>query len=131
MKELRNLNNGDILVSSAVKIKNYDDKILFTLKDFDGLWVGRKIAYDEQGHYNSSIAKLELLTTNEKLYSLLNGDYSYIALAGFIYSNSYNIDDIKEFYELAKKLNMKYYEDMDEKDNEFLYKLEERKKNNT
>ena len=68
------------------------------------------------------------ITNNEKLYNLLSGKYSHIALAGFIASGKYSLEDITEFYETAKKLNIKYYDFMDEKDNREIYKINNREK---
>lgn len=118
-----------ITISSAVNLNNYSKDILFTLKDKNkGLFVGKKEFYNNAGLYDNTTNTLKKITDNTKLYTLLYGSYSHIALAGFIYSGRYTLDEIKEFYTICQKLNIKYYDDVEENDNKFLYKLEIRNK---
>lgn len=112
-----------IEVKSAIRLNNYKNNILFYLKDFKGLYVGIKEDYDNKGTYNNSHNTLKKITDNEKLYNLLSGEYSHIALAGFIASGEYSLEDITEFYSIAGKLNIKYYDFMSEKDSKRLYKI--------
>lgn len=116
-----------IQVTSAIKLNNYKNDILFHLADFKGLFIGIKEDYYKKGIYDNSRNTLEKVTDNEKLYNLLSGHYSHIALAGFIASGEYSLKDITEFYEIAKKLNIKYYDFMDEKDNKYSYKINDLK----
>lgn len=119
-----------ITISSAVNLNNYSKDILFTLKDKNkGLFVGKKEFYNNAGLYDNTTNTLKKITDNTKLYTLLYGTYSHIALAGFIYSGRYSLEDIKEFYSICKKLNIKYYDEVEEeKDNKIFYKLEEKHK---
>lgn len=117
-----------IKTKSAVVINNYKNDILFTLEGYEGLFVGQKRFYSS-GNYDNTTGTLKKITNNTKLHNLLYGTYSYIALAGFIYSGRYTLDDICEFYEICKKLNIKYSDIVEEKDNKNLYKLETRNKN--
>lgn len=117
-----------IKTRSAIRLNNYKNDILFHLADFKGLYVGIKEDYDNKGTYDNSHNTLKKITNNEKLYNLLSGKYSHIALAGFIASGKYSLEDITEFYETAKKLNIKYYDFMDEKDNREIYKINNKEK---
>ena len=112
-----------VKTTSATRLNNYKNNILFHLSDFKGLYVGIKEDYDNKGTYDNSHNTLKKITDNEKLYALLSGEYSHIALAGFIASGKYSLEDITEFYETAKKLNIKYYDFMSEKDNKEMYKI--------
>lgn len=118
-----------IKTKSAILLNNYNKDILFTLKDSEGLFVGQKQFYNNSGDYDNSTGTLERITNNIKLHNLLCGTLSHIALAGFMYSGRYTLEDICEFYEICKKLNIKYYNIVDEEDNKILYKLETRNKN--
>lgn len=121
-----------ITISSAVNLNNYSKDILFTLKDKNkGLFVGKKEFYNNAGLYDNTTNTLKKITDNTKLYTLLYGTYSHIALAGFIYSGRYSLEDIKEFYSICKKLNIKYYDEVEENDNKTFYKLEENHKKKT
>lgn len=121
-----------ITISSAVNLNNYSKDILFTLKDKNkGLFVGKKEFYNNAGLYDNTTNTLKKITDNTKLYTLLYGTYSHIALAGFIYSGRYSLEDIKEFYSICKKLNIKYYDEVEENDNKTFYKLEEKHKKKT
>lgn len=122
-----------ITMSSAVNLNNYSKDILFTLKDKNkGLFVGKKEFYNNAGLYDNTTNTLKKITDNTKLYTLLYGTYSHIALAGFIYSGRYSLEDIKEFYAICKKLNIKYYDAVEEeKDNKTFYKLEEKHREQT
>lgn len=118
-----------ITISSAVNLNNYSKDILFTLKDKNkGLFIGKKEFYNNAGLYDNTTNTLKKITDNTKLYTLLYGTYSHIALAGFIYSGRYSLEDIKEFYSICKKLNIKYYDEVEENDNKTFYKLEEKHK---
>lgn len=121
-----------ITISSAVNLNNYNKDILFTLEDKNkGLFIGKKEFYDNAGLYDNTTNTLKKITDNTKLYTLLYGTYSHIALAGFIYSGRYSLEDIKEFYSICKKLNIKYYDEVEENDNKTFYKLEEKHKKKT
>lgn len=122
-----------ITISSAVNLNNYNKDILFTLEDKNkGLFIGKKEFYNNAGLYDNTTNTLKKITDNTKLYNLLYGTYSHIALAGFIYSGRYSLEDIKEFYTICKKLNIKYYDAVEEeKDNKIFYKLEEKHKEQT
>lgn len=122
-----------ITISSAVNLNNYNKDILFTLEDKNkGLFIGKKEFYNNAGLYDNTTNTLKKITDNTKLYTLLYGTYSHIALAGFIYSGRYSLEDIKEFYSICKKLNIKYYDAVEEeKDNKIFYKLEEKHKEQT
>lgn len=122
-----------ITISSAVNLNNYNKDILFTLEDKNkGLFIGKKEFYNNAGLYDNTTNTLKKITDNTKLYTLLYGTYSHIALAGFIYSGRYSLEDIKEFYSICKKLNIKYYDAVEEeKDNKTFYKLEEKHKEQT
>ena len=121
-----------ITISSAVNLNNYSKDILFTLKDKNkGLFVGKKEFYNNAGLYDNTTNTLKKITDNTKLYTLLYGTYSHIALAGFIYSGRYSLEDIKECYSICKKLNIKYYDEVEENDNKTFYKLEEKHKKKT
>lgn len=122
-----------ITISSAVNLNNYNKDILFTLEDKNkGLFIGKKEFYNNAGLYDNTTNTLKKITDNTKLYTLLYGTYSHIALAGFIYSGRYSLEDIKEFYSICKKLNIKYYDAVEEeKDNKIFYKLEEKHKKQT
>ena len=94
--------------------------------------MGKKEFYNNAGLYDNTTNTLKKITDNTKLYTLLYGTYSHIALAGFIYSGRYSLEDIKEFYAICKKLNIKYYDAVEEeKDNKIFYKLEEKHKEQT
>lgn len=121
-----------ITISSAVNLNNYNKDILFTLEDKNkGLFIGKKEFYNNAGLYDNTTNTLKKITDNTKLYTLLYGTYSHIALAGFIYSGRYSLEDIKEFYSICKKLNIKYYDEIEENDNKTFYKLEEKHKEQT
>lgn len=111
-----------IKTASATRLNNYKNNILFKLQDFKGLYVGIKEDYDNKGNYDNTHNTLEKITGNEKLYNLLSGEYSHIALASFIATDKYTIKDIKEFYSIAEKLNIKFYNFIDKKDNKNIYK---------
>lgn len=118
-----------IKTKSAILLNNYNKNILFTLQNKQGLFIGKKEFYDNAGNYDNSTNTLKKITSNIKLLNLLSGTLSHIALAGFIYSGRYTLEDICEFYEICKKLNIKYYDIIDnEKDNKYLYTLEARNK---
>lgn len=117
----KEIKQTQIKTTSAIRLNNYKNNILFHLAK--GLYVGIKEDYDNKGTYDNSHNTLKKITDNEKLYALLSGEYSHIALAGFIASGKYSLEDITEFYEIAKKLNIKYYDFMSEKDNKEMYKI--------
>lgn len=119
-----------IKTSSASRLNTYKDLILFTLEDYEGLYVGIKADYQKIGEYDNSSGTLKKITDNKKLYSLITGRYSHIALAGLINKGSYTINDIIEFYQVCKKLNLKHYDNMTEADNKFFYKFNRRKNAN-
>ena len=124
----------NILTSSAILINNFKKDILFTLKEYPGLYIGQKQFYDSCGNYDNSTGTLKKITDNEGLYSLLSGTFSHIVLAGMLASGRHTLDEIKEFYEICRKLNIKHYSgdfEINENDNKFLYKLNKvNKKNN-
>lgn len=118
-----------IKTTSAISLKTFNNQILFTLKDFSGLFVGYKKNYQKLGEYDNTTGTLEKISNNKKLLPLLSGTFSAVALAGFLYSGAYTLEDIKEYYKLCKKLNIKYYDIMkDEKENKALYNLEAKRK---
>lgn len=116
-----------IIVTSASSLNNYKNNILFTLKDYDGLYVGDREFYTT-GVYNNHTNSLKKLTDNTKLMSLLNGTYSHIALASLIASGRFSVEDITEFYEICGRLNIKMYDDISEKDNKTLYRISNKKR---
>lgn len=123
MAKQNELLKEEIKTTSAIYLNNFKKNILFTLKDFEGLFIGTKENYKKTGIYNNLSGTLKKITNNEKLYHLLSGNFSHIALAGFINKGRYTIDDIIEFYTICKKLNIKYYNEISETDNKILYKI--------
>lgn len=118
--------NNKIIVTSASNLDCYDKKILFTLKDYKGLFVGEKKFYKTLGEYDNFSNSLIKITKNEKILNLLNSNFSGTALAGWLYSGRYSLADIIEYYQICSKLNKKYYPKLDisEKENKIFYKLE-------
>lgn len=110
-----------IETTSAVALDNFERTLLFTLKNFDGLYIGKKEFY-EIGEYDNSTNTLQKISDSKKLLHLLNGHYSHIALAKFIAEERYSIKEIKEFYEICKKLKIKFYQNIDSELNDTFYK---------
>lgn len=130
------LSRDFIEISSAVGLNNFNKDILFTLKNKTGLYIGKKEFYQTLGIYDNSSGTLIKISDNEHLLSLLNGHFSHIALAGLLVSGEFQIEEIFEFYEICRYLNMKFYDCMSEKDNKDMYRFNElnrkrREKNET
>lgn len=113
----------NILTNTAILLNNFKKDILFILKEYPGLYIGQKQFYDNRGNYDNSTGTLKKITNNKRLYDLISGNFSHIILAGMLASGEYTMEEIKEFYEICRKLKIKHYFNISEKDNNFLYKL--------
>lgn len=130
---MEQLPNTKLETTSAIRLNNYNKNIMFTLKDYTGLYVGIKTDYAQLGIYDNTKNTLFKITDNKKLYNLLTGNnLSIIALAGSIASGGYSLEDVIEFYKICELLNMKFYDNLEEQDNKDLYKIitKEIKRNN-